>query len=154
MHAERARERGMANRERGEIAIEVEGKPYTLVLNTNAMALVEEQFSSAEKDATWDEIVPKLTRRPSVRSVRVVVWAMLQEYHAKQFTTIREASKFIDAMGGIVSFGEVLGRAATSVTPDPRDLPPAGDTENPRKAQAAPRDGSGDHSLIAHGVPV
>lgn len=141
----------VANRERGEIGVDIDGRRYTLVLNTNAMALLEEHFSTPAHDATWDEILPKLTRKPSVRSLRAVVWAMLQEKHATQFPTIAEASRFVDLIGGVAGLGRILERAGASVSADPRDVTELQEGANPPAAQGDPRDGTGDRSFA---VPV
>jgi hypothetical protein len=139
----------MANRQKGEIRFDVQGKTYTLVLNTSVMATLEDHFSTPENDVTWDVIWMRVLRG-SVKTVRALIWAMLQQYHPTM--TLEAAGRLIDDAGGFEGLTHILKQAATSSTPDPKDvkeLVPTG----PRTAQKTRR-GTGGGSTSTRGASV
>lgn len=140
----------MANREKGEIRFTVEGKTYTLVLNTDVMASLEEHFSTPDREVTWDVIWTRVLRG-SVRTVRALIWAMLQVYHPN--TTIEQASKLIDKAGGFEGLTTILQQAQKDSTPDPKDVKALDVKKRPRTAQGTRR-GTGGASTSTRGASV
>lgn len=83
----------MANTERGEVGIEVGGKPYTLRPTFNAVCELEELL-----DKDIDEVLVAINRG-RLSSIRAVVWVLLQDEHAIEFPTLRHASEFVEKIG-------------------------------------------------------
>jgi hypothetical protein len=122
----------VANREKGEVALIVEGQEYTLVLNTPAMVAAEEFYSTPTREATWDEFWSKVMRG-SVKAITVLLWAMLRKYHAE--ITYDEAVDLMDRAGGLQGLTEIVQSANRASTPDAEDVKELVGTVNPRKAQ-------------------
>jgi hypothetical protein len=127
----------------------VDGRTFTLVLDIDAMCALEEHFSSATHDATWDEIAAKVNKG-SVRVVRALIWAMLQRHHPDM--SVVEAGHLMNDAGGILGLAKVLKVAMESATPDPEDIKALGAGKtNPPKAQAGKKsrhEGSGVSSIL------
>lgn len=142
----------MANRERGEIRFAVGGKTYTLVLNTHAMATLEEHFSTPENEVPWDVIWTRVLRG-SVRTVRALFWAMLQQHHPN--VTLEGAAALIDQAGGFEGLTHILHQAAGVSTPDPKDVKELGVPAGPRAAQGTKvRRGTGGGSTSTRAASV
>lgn len=131
----------MANRERGEITIDVNGTSYTLVFNTSAMLAAEELASTPQKEVTWDQILARISAG-SVRMLLILLWAMLRKYHPD--TTLEDVQRLIDDAGGLTPMKAIIERAHESATADPKDVqalkrPPAaqGSRERTRRTRQA-----------------
>jgi hypothetical protein len=85
----------MANPHRGEASFEVEGKTYRLRFSWNAAAEFEEPAGRSFYDAADTLAVGRL----SVRTLRAMLWAGLQEHHPG--LTLREAGVLIEKIGQI-----------------------------------------------------
>lgn len=120
----------MANRERGEVSLEVEGQPYVLVLDTNAMCELEDLLSTPERPVSFVEVIQKVVNGNSMRHLRALVWAALRRHHPTM--TVKEAGDLISRAGGVQAFGEQLNALVNSTQPDPGDV----ESARPRKAQA------------------
>jgi len=114
----------MANKHRGELAFEVEGKNYTLCYSTNALCEMEGAL-----DVSISEIGAMLgdVGKMKMKTVRAVLWAGLTDRHAG--ITIKQTGEIVDAISMPraieligeafkLSFGE--GRAAGNGVADPR----------------------------------
>jgi len=138
----------MANREKGEVALTVGGRDYTLVLNTNAMAAIEDHLSTPSQDVTWDAFW-KRVMRGSVRAVTVLLWGMCRKYHPE--VTVDQVGEFVDELGGLPGLEQVLVSANVSSTPDPADVkdlrPKGGQTARPRRARDTTGSG-GDSTAV------
>jgi hypothetical protein len=132
------------NPQTGVIKMEIDGKAYTLVLNTNVMATLEEHFSTPEKDVSWDEIFTRVLRG-SVKHVRALIWAMLLQHHPT--LTVEQVGVLIDKAGGFEGLTHIIQGAAKSSTPDPKDVKELG--VRPRKAG---RRGTGGGSTSTRGA--
>ncbi len=134
----------MADRRKGEVPLHVNDKTYTLVVDINTMARLEEHFSTPEKFVTWPQILLRL-KSGSMTYGRAFFWAALQRYHAD--VTIEQAGELIQEAGGFDGVTEQIAALVSSTAPDPADLkdlnikPP-----NPRKAQTKKRRGTGGGS--------
>lgn len=142
----------MANREKGEVSLSVGGKPYTLVLTTNAMVQLEDLFSTADKELTFQQVLEKVSAG-SVRHIRGFVWAALQEHHPAM--TVKDAGEFITEAGGLIAFSAQLQALTESTTPDQQDLDDLGVSPNPPKARAMRKSrGTGGRSTSPHAAQV
>lgn len=141
----------MVNRERGEVGLEIGGKSYTLVLNTNAMALLEDSFSTRDHEVTFDQVLARVNAG-SVRHIRALVWAALHEHHPE--ITVPQTGNLIQEAGGLAAFTAQLVAMMGTTSADPKDLAAiAGGAVNPRKAQAGAR-GTGTRSSRTRGGSV
>lgn len=137
----------MANRERGERAITIGGRTYTLVMDANAMAWLEAHFSTFERPVVYPEVLA-LMERGSVTAIRAYLCAACQRHHPGM--TIEAAGDLIQAAGGVGAFTRVIQAAASATMPDPADIealgPPNG--TDPQKARVTSRaDGTGGRSI-------
>jgi hypothetical protein len=95
----------MANRERGEVEVILDGKAFTWRLTTNAACALETRTGQ-----TFGAVLTAADTL-SLRALRDVVWLLLQDYHAAEFPTAESAGEFIDRMGmltAVVKFRELL----------------------------------------------
>jgi len=111
----------MANQERGERTITVDGKDYIVKLTTGAMAELEDVCSTPEKPMTFPQIIDRVMRG-SVKYLRLYVWASLVDKQPEM--TVADAGKLIDAAGGMAGFDKLLNQITDANTPDPEDLRP------------------------------
>lgn len=116
----------MANRQRGEVALEMDGKTYTLVFDMNALCCLEDLFSTPEREVVFQDVL-KMASKGSARHIRGIVWASLQRHHPE--VSLSQSTDLIEAAGGFEGFGEKLQQLADSTQPDPEDR------GRPRKAQ-------------------
>lgn len=128
----------MANREKGEIPVSIDGVSYTFCFNHAAMIAAEDAVSTPDKEVTWDEFI-KRVQRGSARAFAVFIWAGLQKFHPT--LTVTNAAEIIDAAGGAEGLGAVLQGGVRAATADPRDAKALG-VARPRKAQTS--DGTGE----------
>lgn len=142
----------MANRERGEVGMTIGSAAYTLVLNTNAMALLEDHFSRPDKEVTFDQVLARVNAG-SVRHIRALVWAALHQFHPT--VTIEHAGDLIQQAGGLTGFTAQLMAMVGGTQANPDDLKTLGvkPDANPRKAQAGGR-GTGTRSSGTRGGSV
>jgi hypothetical protein len=131
----------MANREKGQISIEIEGEEYTLSMDLDAMCAVEELFSRPERVATFQQIVD-LADRGSMTHLRALIWSVLRTHHPS--LAIKDIGRLVERAGGPQTFLLKLAELAGVSAPDPRDTKELGIPETPRKAQA--RRGTGARS--------
>jgi hypothetical protein len=130
----------MANAQRGEVALDINGTTYTLVLNLNALAELQSLFSSERPVKVRGKGPDGLERwvmAGSVKHVRAMFWAALRKHH--RGITLDDAGDLLEATGeqGAAALKVLAGLSA----PDPADvkeLAPAA-TGRPRKAQARTR---------------
>lgn len=119
----------MANRERGEVSIEVGGKAYTLRPTFDAMCEFEELTGKTVDDLFEDVLKSKLS------GLRAVTWCLLQDVHAAEIKTLKDASRWIDE-AGVDAVRDAVERAlGLNQAPEPAQ----GGTEapaNPPDAQA------------------
>lgn len=150
----------MANREKGEIDVTVEGRAYTLVLDTNAMVALETLFSTPGHEVTFDQVLARVNAG-SVRHIRAFVWAALRRHHAE--ITVDGAGDLIHAAGGLQAFSNQLLAMVGGTTADPKDIKALGGggsggsgaaDANPPKAQPGKRRGTGGRSTATRAASV
>lgn len=133
----------MANKQRGEVSVELDGKTYTMTLSLNAMARLEELFSTDDKVVTFHQIAG-FAERGSVRHVRGMIWAVLTDHHPK--LTVKDVSELIERSGGLLAFKDKLQELAKASAPDPRDVSESGVPSAGDPPQAQGVDGIGESS--------
>lgn len=124
----------MANAQRGEVEVLVNGKFYTWRLTTNAAVTLETR--------TGQKLGELLTAADSLSMValRDLVWVLLQAYHAEEFPTVESVGGWIDDAGilqVVLKFRELLEAN------QPQTGGAAQATANPQGPQAV---GTGDAS--------
>lgn len=113
----------MANKERGEVALQVGKEALTLRLSINAIAEIETYL-----DMGFREITGMLqdTANFRVGNWRVMLWGALREHHP---CSIEEAGDIM-AKAGMNEAIAAVGEAMTLAFPNPKEA----DEENPPKA--------------------
>ena len=128
----------MANPDRGEQQIDVNGLTYTLKLSMMAAR----QLQKRNKGKTIGELMSAASRL-DYDAIGELMFGLLQEHHAKDFPNMKAVDELIDAAGGPRVFFEYCERleaiAAASKAPGVE-----GAEENPPTAQA----GTGDSSEL------
>lgn len=123
----------MANIHRGEIALEADGKVYTLAVSSNALVELEGLFSTSERRVTWQEVCRHAARN-SHTHIRGILWAMLRKHHSEM--TLGHAGDLIDQIG-LDALDAKLAEIIRQTVPDPADLKKLGIAPaNPPKARA------------------
>jgi hypothetical protein len=94
----------MANRERGEISLDVQGTAYTLRPTFNACCELE----TLTDTPVYEHINAALRGRLS--AMRALMWCYLQECHGDEIKTLRDASAWIERAGGLAVVNAALER--------------------------------------------
>lgn len=132
----------MANRQRGEVELEIEGKAYRLVFDLNAQCELEELLSTPQEPFTLQAMLRwVLAMRPTW--VRGFFWACLRKYH-REITVEGVSDLMVDA-GGMARFVDKLAALLETVRPDPEDAAALVDKKG-RPTVAAGSDGTGESS--------
>jgi hypothetical protein len=124
----------MANPARGEVGLMVGGKAYTLRPTFDALCELEDLVGK-----------PLHTLMAGIQEgrlsgLRAVVWCFLQDEHAREIITLKDASQWIERAGGADAVNDAIQRALGINAPDePQQEPPQ--TTDPSTAQA---DGTGE----------
>jgi hypothetical protein len=144
----------MANREKGEAAVEIGGVSYTLSINTNALCEIETLFSLGGKDVSFQDVL-KRAAAGQIVAARGVLWGMLRQQHPD--ITLKKAGELLDQLGQ-EELGRQLASLASHATPDPTDVatlkedaparPPKA-RGNGRSAAGIGRASSGTRSALA-----
>jgi len=136
----------MANRERGEVSVEIEGKTYTMTLDLEALCHLEDHFSTPAREYAFPELLER-AGKGSARHIRGIVWASLQRHH--KGITLEETSDIIQASGGLAGFSEKLNALAGSTRPDAEDEKELGGGKKPRPRKAQHEAGENGTSKLA-----
>jgi hypothetical protein len=127
----------MANRQRGEVTLTLDGHDYILRLTVEATAQLEDACSTPDKEMFFPDIYARVLKG-SAKHTRLFVWALLREHHPKM--TVGDAGALIDAAGGMVGFAGQVAAVMKTTEPDPEDAP------RPPVAQAVTHAGTGARS--------
>lgn len=84
----------MANRERGEVGVKVDDRQYTLRPTFDAICELEE-LTGKTLDKLFDDI-----NAGRLSGLRSCVWCLLQDQHANEIRTLKDASEWIERAGG------------------------------------------------------
>ena len=122
----------MANREKGEEAVVIDGKNYVLVMDMQAWAAAQDALSKG-LDVPDPEYILKRLNAGHMLSILAVFFGSLQKHHPEIDTKERAAALFAKSDG---SAAKAIIQAIKSQAPDEADLRELGTTANPPKAQA------------------
>lgn len=118
----------MANKERGELRLAAGDQEYTLKLTTNACCEMEDRAGKV-----FDRVISD-AGRGSLRDVRWLLWAALQEHHGDTVKTAPDAGRVIDEMGGLAKVAIKINELMALNSDDPAVT---GDgSVNPQSAEA------------------
>ncbi len=84
----------MANRERGEVGVDVDGRPYRLRLVFEAYCQIEDLVGQG-----FDDIISTMVQG-RMSGLRSIIWCALWDSHRDEIKTLRDASDWIDRVGG------------------------------------------------------
>ena len=124
----------MANPERGEVPLTVNGETYTLKLSMNAAVILQKKTNRKIGQLLAD------CSNLDFEAIRSLVWMLLQKYHAAKFKTEEQVGELIDEAGGIGLFSDALGDLVKLNAPDPAT---GEGSDRPPSAQPS---GTGDNS--------
>ncbi|WP_426041503.1 hypothetical protein [Brevundimonas sp. TWP2-3-4b1] len=113
----------MANREKGQVAFDVEGRTYLLVFNVNALCEVEYLLN-----LSTDRILAALMVSPPLHVVRALLWGGLRQHHPE--VDLKIAGDLIESAGGSGPALEKIGEALMSAFPEAEE---GSDTSRPQK---------------------
>lgn len=130
----------MANKERGEIALDVKGRSYTLRLDMNALCELESALSTGGKEVTFHQAL-RMVERQHLGATRALLWAGLRAHHPD--LTIVDVGNLMLEMGGIQDIEAQLKAAVEASMPTKSDEKAAG-TARPQEAR---RPGRGARSV-------
>lgn len=104
----------MTNKIKGEVALEHEGKPYTMVLDFNALA-------DFEAETGIENAIPVIQDPGSLGAakLRALFWAGLRQRHPDM--TLALAGKILT--GNLSKMGEALSSAFPDTEPDAGNAP-------------------------------
>lgn len=138
----------MANVEKGEFDLVLDGKTYTLTLKTAALMALQKHFSTAEKLADLDAVMQRV-EAGSIEHVVAFLWACLRKYHPE--ISFDQAMNLIDESGGLQELNRHFTDLAGSINPDPKDakeLAALTKPKRPHRAQA--KHGTGGNGTSSH----
>ena len=134
----------MANRERGIIDVQIDGRTYTFCLDLNALIELEEMFSTPERRVRFVEVLA-LAEAFSAKHLRAVFWAALRKHHPEM--TVEDVGGIVNSVS-MMDLQHVLTGANAGATPDPKDVQELNEglRKRPRKAQTVRTNGTGESS--------
>lgn len=94
----------MANRQRGEVGHDVDGRRYCLRITFEACCQLEDLV-----DRNFDDVLAS-AGKGRLSALRAVAWCALQDSHADEITTLGEASAWIERAGGAGVVTQLLNR--------------------------------------------
>lgn len=113
----------MANVQRGEVALTVGDRVFTLVLDFEAMVLLEDVMSTPERVVSAYEVFWQVWGRPKFppfKHTRAALWAALQRKHPDM--TVLKVADLIEELGGPSAVVETLADAFNASRPDKVDV--------------------------------
>lgn len=119
----------MANRNKGEVDFEVDGKSYKLVYTANSLCDLEDQLNISVVD-----IGSLLGSGIRMKTIRAFMWAGLLEHHPE--TTIKQAGNIVQALT-VAKAIDLVGKSIQLSFTEPEDRP---------QKPASQKDGTGPAS--------
>lgn len=132
----------VANPERGEVNLTVDGAVYTLKLSMNAAVILQKRAGKTIGTLLSD------CNRLDFEAIRSVVWLLLQKHHADEFKTEDQVGNLIDAAGGIAPFADAVSEITKVNTVEGEGKGKAR-PGGPRPAQTSGTGGRSSSSLAA-----
>ena len=131
----------MANVERGELGVDVDGKRYLLRPTFDSLVELEDLTGKKLDDPNGPM---ELIKQGRLSGIRAVVWCVLHDVHGDEIATLKDASRWIERAGGVDPVMELLMRLF-ELHEAPAEPSTNGGGENPPDAQG----GTGTSSLPA-----
>lgn len=125
----------MANKERGEVSVEIDGKAYKLVYSTNALCELEDVLNRNVNSITAEVQDQSKVR---LKTLRAMFWAGLTEHHPE--VDIKTAGDLM-TVGGASAIMTKVGEAFRLAFPEADEV-----NGRPPKKPAAVKDGAGLNS--------
>jgi hypothetical protein len=122
------------NRERGTVTIEADGQTYRLVMDLNALVMIEGHFSTPERAITMLDIARNVHMGNGTYT-QMFLWAAFQEHHPG--VTPVEAARLVWA-NGVDGYVQVRDALIASITPDRADQEAVNADAGPRPRTAPP----------------
>src|SRR5688572_14969885 len=116
----------MANRERGEVAIEVEGRAYTLRPSFNSICELEGLLNKPF------DVVMQDINEGRLSGVRSTLWCLMREHHRDEFPTLEAAGNWNEKVG----LDRVRELLVSSMDANTEAATEGAKAANPPKAQA------------------
>lgn len=125
----------MANRERGQVSIDIDGKAYKLVYSTNALCELEDALNRNVNSITAEVQDPSKVR---LKTLRAMFWAGLTEHHPD--IDLKAAGNLM-TIGGASAVMTKVGEAFRLAFPEADEV-----NGRPPAKPAATKDGAGLNS--------
>jgi hypothetical protein len=88
----------MANKHRGEVALEADGKTFKIAFSINAMCELEDLLNRSIVEVMTElEGARENFARLRIKTVRAIVWASLRDHHPE--STMEDAGDIVTAAG-------------------------------------------------------
>ena len=128
----------MANKHKGEVTFETDGKNYTLRFSTNAICELEGVLDRSIISISQDLInAEKDPERLRFSTMRAILWAGLREHHPS--LTLAEAGDVMTEMGGLAKAVEIIAEGFALAFPEPQ----ANGADRPQKPSRPTKAGIG-----------
>jgi hypothetical protein len=139
----------MANPQRGETVVEVDGQVYTFKAGINTLRIFEGVLTSANggKKVTWQDGINDVNAG-RITEACALLWSMLREHHP---TLTMDAVGDLVGRMGLATINQKFEETLRAAYPDPDLLRALGIDPNPPKAQE--KSGAGVTSLGALDKP-
>lgn len=122
----------MANREKGEVDVTLDGKVYTLVLRTNELVALEAVLSTPVQRVRLPEVVYEIAMG-SMTHIRAFLWASMRKHHKD--VTLEAVGDLIDRVGGGEKVLEAISAVKESLYPDQADVEKVSRPRKPRRTR-------------------
>lgn len=137
----------LANSERGELSLVVDGQRYVLSVTTTAMMELEDLSGGRTFLEAWEGI----QKKRSIRDVVLLLWTALRDKHPDLASddpdALKQIARFIDRAGGLTAITEQL-TALLRLHAQPAELQP------PERTNGRPPDAPADPSASPGAVFV
>ena len=131
----------MANKERGEMTLVAGAQTYTLRLTTNACCEVE------DRSGKLFDVIMHGAYQGSVRDLRWLLWASLQDCHQETVKTPADAGGIIDDAGGVRGvLTQIIAFVKLNTEGQPEASQPNGSVTDPDPTETQ-ADGAGADSI-------
>lgn len=125
----------MANRERGEVEFQADGKLYTARYSANALCSLEDELDQGIVEIVGEmQAWVQAPDRVRLTFLRRVFCAGLRDHHPE--ITLDAAGNLITSIGGVLGAFNIVVDALTAAFPTEEDAPPAPRKARPTKARA------------------
>lgn len=104
----------MANKVRGQIPAEFQGKRINLILSTNSICELEDAAGLAI-DEFLERFQPESKRKVRMKDLRLMFWALMLDEMPK--ATLKDAGALIDELRG--DHNRIMAEAVAAAFPDP-----------------------------------